>query len=130
MAGFLKSVIYQPKGVPMKILMAVCLAGVFLTPNLTWAGEFTPAVHITSVRPYRGVEERPWVFLGVDQMTLPCNIKNYAIEVFNAAGKEIYAAALLAFAQNRQVEIEIWDTPGPGCDGWPYRIQSIKVLAP
>ncbi|MBI3561507.1 MAG: hypothetical protein HY080_07320 [Gammaproteobacteria bacterium] len=82
----------------------------------------TAPVHITQIRPYNtqgascGV-----VYIAVDQ-TLACNTNVFQIDLCFGGGKEVYAAALTAFAASKAVQVEVVNS---GCTGWGTKIQSL-----
>jgi hypothetical protein len=100
------------------LLALVVSSGVFAEPT-------TQKVKITSLRPY--ASDNSGVYLQVDRVTPVCTHEG-GINVFLIdlkTQKADYAAALTAFALDKEVQIEISNETG--CTGWGTRIQSLYI---
>ena len=104
------------------IIAIVTLVGVGIDAQAEPTG---PAVSIVNLRPYNG-EGAPngAVFVMVDKATL-CDTNVYMIDMAFGGSKEVYAAALTAFATGKQIQIEIVNS---GCTGWGTKVQSLYII--
>ena len=92
----------------------------------TLAEPTTKKVKITSLRPYHS--DNNGAYLYVDRVTPICthqgDVNVFLIDL--KTQKAHYAAALTAFALDKEVRIEISNETG--CTGWGTRIQSIYMV--
>ena len=80
-------------------------------------------LYIKTLRPYGG-GSHVYVFVGEKSF---CNADTFVIDVSVANGKEIYAAALTAYALGKPVRLEA--ASATGCAGWGTKLQSLYLDA-
>jgi hypothetical protein len=103
----------------LSIMLLSVMALLFSAESLL-AAPIGTAVSITAIRTL-GVE----TYITVDS-TLLCGTTVFWLEGTYPGAKQTAAAALLAFAMNKKVQLEVrTDT---GCAGWGTKIMGITVL--
>lgn len=73
------------------------------------------------LRPYAG---GPNVYVYVGETTF-CGADTFVIDTSMPNGKELYAAALTAYAMGKRVRLEV--PTATGCSGWGTKVQSIPL---
>lgn len=76
-----------------------------------------PTSKVVRIRPYIG----GLAFVQLDQNSL-CGTEVFKIDLSVPAGRENYAAALVAFSHNSNVNLEV-----SACSGWGSLVQSITI---
>lgn len=102
------------------------LSFVLLTvfPAISLAEPTSPPMSITQIRPYATTTQGAVPKAYIDVNTTFCGFTVFSINLAEAGGKEIYAAALAAAMAGKQVQLEI--KTGTTCV-WGMELQSIYV---
>lgn len=97
------------------LLMALCV------PSAVQAEPTGGRVSILSLRPYSG----GLMYVEVSSGAL-CSTSVFTFSVSEVNGKEMYAAALTALTNGKQVQLEV--SNATGCTGFGSRLQSIYLF--
>ena len=103
----------------MRIIVIVLLLALWI-PSAVQAEPTGGRVSILSLRPYSG----GWIYVQVSSDAL-CSTNVFTFSVSEVNGKEMYAAALTALTNGKEVQLEV--SNATGCTGFASRLQSIYL---
>lgn len=107
------------RGIHLPSVRALVAAAVLLTSPAAVAEPTSAPLMIKTIRPYAGGQN---VYVHVGDTSF-CAASTFVIDVSAPNGKEMYAAALTAFATKSPVRLEAANDTG--CAGWGTKLQSL-----